>query len=155
MEDLKKAITPKTRMIVSLFSMSQGCLWSNKCSFRYLTRRGHSSCTSWKPAIPDQFRRHNPTGKVFSRTELEAIGTLCVQHNIIALSDEVYDKLYYVPFTRMATLSPEIARLTLTVGSVGKIFYATGWRVGMPCKFLYLTYDNSTYHAPSWWLQVL
>ena len=73
---------------------------------------------------------HNPIGKVFSRTELQAIGDLCVKHNIIILSDEVYDRLYYVPFTRMATLSPEIAKLTLTVGSGGKNFYATGWRVG-------------------------
>ena len=38
--------------------------------------------------------------------------------------------MYYVPFTRIATLSPEIAQLTLTVGSAGKAFYATGWRVG-------------------------
>lgn len=73
---------------------------------------------------------HNPLGKVFSREELQAIGDLCVKHNIIILSDEVYDRLYYVPFTRVATLSPEIARLTLTVGSGGKNFYATGWRVG-------------------------
>ena len=42
----------------------------------------------------------------------------------------MYDRLFYVPFTRIATLSPEIARLTLTVGSGGKNFYATGWRVG-------------------------
>jgi kynurenine aminotransferase len=73
---------------------------------------------------------HNPVGKVFSKTELQAIGDLCVKHNIIILSDEVYDRLYYVPFTRIATLSPEIAKLTLTVGSAGKNFYATGWRVG-------------------------
>lgn len=73
---------------------------------------------------------HNPIGKVFSKEELTAIGDLCVKHNIIILSDEVYDRLYYVPFTRVATLSPEIAKLTLTVGSGGKNFYATGWRVG-------------------------
>jgi kynurenine aminotransferase len=73
---------------------------------------------------------HNPIGKVFSREELQAIGDLCVKHNIIILSDEVYDRLYYVPFTRMATLSPEIEKLTITVGSGGKQFYATGWRVG-------------------------
>ncbi|MCJ1283453.1 hypothetical protein MMC26_002782 [Xylographa opegraphella] len=73
---------------------------------------------------------HNPVGKVFSKSELQAIGDLCVNHNIIILSDEVYDRLYYVPFTRMALLSPEIAKLTLTVGSGGKNFYATGWRVG-------------------------
>jgi kynurenine aminotransferase len=73
---------------------------------------------------------HNPVGKVFSREELQAIGDLCLKNNILILSDEVYDRLYYVPFTRMATLSPEIAKITLTVGSAGKNFYATGWRVG-------------------------
>lgn len=73
---------------------------------------------------------HNPIGKVFSKEELLQIGELCVKHQIIILSDEVYDRLYYVPFTRIATLSPEIAKITLTVGSGGKIFYATGWRVG-------------------------
>jgi kynurenine aminotransferase len=73
---------------------------------------------------------HNPVGKVFSKDELEKIGALCVKNNIIILSDEVYDRLFYVPFTRIATLSPEIERLTLTVGSAGKNFYATGWRVG-------------------------
>lgn len=73
---------------------------------------------------------HNPIGKVFNKDELLAIANLCVKHNIIILSDEVYDRLYYVPFTRIATLSPEIANLTLTVGSGGKNFYCTGWRVG-------------------------
>ncbi|KAF8456032.1 pyridoxal phosphate-dependent transferase [Kalaharituber pfeilii] len=73
---------------------------------------------------------HNPIGKVFTREELEAIGKICVENNIIILSDEVYDRLYYMPFTRIATLSPEISRLTITVGSAGKNFYATGWRVG-------------------------
>ncbi|KAI5818119.1 pyridoxal phosphate-dependent transferase [Pyronema omphalodes] len=73
---------------------------------------------------------HNPIGKVFSEEELRAIGELCVKNNIIILSDEVYDRLYYRPFTRIATLSPEIEDLTLTVGSAGKNFYCTGWRVG-------------------------
>lgn len=53
-----------------------------------------------------------------------------MKHNIIILSDEVYDRLYYTPFTRIATLSPELYERTLTVGSAGKAFYATGWRVG-------------------------
>ncbi|KAK3320649.1 pyridoxal phosphate-dependent transferase [Cercophora scortea] len=73
---------------------------------------------------------HNPVGKVYSKPELEKIAALCVKHQIIILSDEVYDRLYYVPFTRIATLSPEVERLTITVGSAGKNFYATGWRVG-------------------------
>lgn len=73
---------------------------------------------------------HNPIGKVFSEQELRRIGDLCVKNNIIVLSDEVYDHLYYNGFTRMAALSPELAQLTLTVGSAGKTFAATGWRVG-------------------------
>lgn len=67
---------------------------------------------------------------MFSRAELEAIGSLRVQHDILILSDEVYDRLYYVPFTRIATLPSEIARRTLTVGSAGENVYATGWRIG-------------------------
>ncbi|MCJ1238568.1 hypothetical protein MMC14_006558 [Varicellaria rhodocarpa] len=73
---------------------------------------------------------HNPVGKVFSKSELQVIGDLCVKHSVLILSDEVYDRLYYVPFIRIGSLSPEIAQLTLTVGSAGKAFYATGWRVG-------------------------
>lgn len=74
--------------------------------------------------------RHNPVGKVFSREELKRIGELATKHNLIILSDEVYDRLFYVPFTSIATLSPELYERTLTVGSAGKAFYATGWRVG-------------------------
>ncbi|KAM7204820.1 Pyridoxal phosphate-dependent transferase [Rhypophila sp. PSN 637] len=73
---------------------------------------------------------HNPVGKVFSKKELTKIADLCVKNQIIILSDEVYDRLFYVPFTRMATLSPEVEKITITVGSAGKNFYATGWRVG-------------------------
>lgn len=73
---------------------------------------------------------HNPVGKVFSEEELTKIGEICVKHNIIILSDEVYDRLYYGEFKRIATLSPALSRLTLTVGSAGKTFAATGWRIG-------------------------
>lgn len=73
---------------------------------------------------------HNPIGKIFSADELRVIGELCVEHGVLLLSDEVYDRLPYVPFTPPRALSREIARLTLTVGSAGKNFYCTGWRVG-------------------------
>ncbi|KAB5577462.1 kynurenine aminotransferase [Coniochaeta sp. 2T2.1] len=73
---------------------------------------------------------NNPNGKVMTREELHRIADLCVKHNVIVISDEVYDRLNYVPFTRISTLSPEIARLTLSVGSAGKNFYCTGWRIG-------------------------
>lgn len=83
----------------------------------------------------------NPVGKVFSKEELQKIADLCVKNQIIILSDEVYDRLFYVPFTRMATLSPEVEKITITVGSAGKNFYATGWRVGMSiCLSTYLPY---------------
>ncbi|GME91549.1 unnamed protein product [Ambrosiozyma monospora] len=73
---------------------------------------------------------HNPIGKVFNREELEKIGELAIKHNFYIVSDEVYENLYYGDFVRIATLSPEIARRTLTVGSAGKSFAATGWRIG-------------------------
>ena len=77
------------------------------------------------------FKSHNPLGKVFSVDELFSIGKICVKHGVIILSDEVYERLHYTNiFHRIATLSPEIARHTVTVGSIGKAFNATGWRIG-------------------------
>lgn len=76
---------------------------------------------------------HNPLGKVFSVAELERIGRLAIDNNIIILSDEVYENLYYdKTFPRPAALPslPELADRTLTVGSAGKSFAATGWRIG-------------------------
>lgn len=73
---------------------------------------------------------HNPIGKVFSEEELLKISALAVKHNFILLSDEVYDSLYYGKFTRLGALSDDIYNRTLTVGSAGKTFAATGWRVG-------------------------
>lgn len=74
---------------------------------------------------------HNPIGKVFTKEELTKIGNICVEKNVVIISDEVYEHLYFTEsFTRIATLSPEIGQLTLTVGSAGKSFAATGWRIG-------------------------
>ncbi|BCS06439.1 putative secondary metabolism biosynthetic enzyme [Aspergillus luchuensis] len=73
---------------------------------------------------------HNPVGKVFTEPELQRIGDICLKHDLLILSDEVYDHLYYVPFTRIATLSPDLYNHTLTVASAGKAFHATGWRIG-------------------------
>lgn len=79
----------------------------------------------------DKEVRHNPLGKVFSASELRAIGNLCVRHDIMILSDEVYERIVFDDnFPRMALQSEAIAKQTLSVGSVGKSFNATGWRVG-------------------------
>ncbi len=74
---------------------------------------------------------HNPTGKVFSRAELELVGALAAQHGALVVTDEVYEHLLFdgrqhVP---VATL-PGLADRTLTISSAGKTFSVTGWKVG-------------------------
>lgn len=75
---------------------------------------------------------HNPIGKIFSSEELNKIGELAVKYNFLILSDEVYENLYYNnEFPRIAKSNNlEIRRRTLFVGSAGKTFAATGWRIG-------------------------
>ena len=76
---------------------------------------------------------HNPTGRVLDRAELEAIAAACVEHDLVAISDEVYEHLVFegehVP---LATL-PGMAARTLTVSSLGKTFSVTGWKTGWAC----------------------
>lgn len=73
---------------------------------------------------------HNPTGKVFDRSELEQIAQLCVEHDVVAIADEVYDRMIYsgthIP---IATL-PGMAERTVTINSTGKTFSMTGWKIG-------------------------
>ena len=73
---------------------------------------------------------HNPTGRVLSRAELEAVAAVCVEHDLVAITDEVYEHLVFdgehVP---LATL-PGMAERTLTISSLGKTFSFTGWKVG-------------------------
>jgi N-succinyldiaminopimelate aminotransferase len=77
---------------------------------------------------------HNPTGKVFTRAELELIATHCRERDVLAVSDEVYEHLVFdgrehVP---LATL-PGMAARTLTISSAGKTFSVTGWKIGWAC----------------------
>ena len=73
---------------------------------------------------------HNPTGKVFSREELEFLAALCRERDLICITDEVYEHLVYegrhIP---MATL-PGMRERTITISSFGKTFSLTGWKVG-------------------------
>jgi len=73
---------------------------------------------------------HNPTGKIFSREELETIAQLCRAHDVIVISDEVYSEIYFgdAP-TAIATL-PGMRQRTITIESMGKTFSVTGWKVG-------------------------
>lgn len=75
---------------------------------------------------------HNPTGKVYTRAELEFIASLCIQHNVTCISDEVYEHLTYdpnLPHISIATL-PGMRERTITLSSLGKSFSLTGWKVG-------------------------
>ena len=77
----------------------------------------------------------NPVGKVFSRAELQQIAHLAQKHNLLVLSDEVYEWMVYpnpagtVEHVRMATL-PGMWERTITLGSAGKTFSVTGWKIG-------------------------
>lgn len=74
---------------------------------------------------------HNPTGKVFTREELQVVADLAVRHDAWIVTDEVYEHLVLdgTPHVPMATL-PEVADRTLTMSSAGKTFSMTGWKVG-------------------------
>jgi len=73
----------------------------------------------------------NPTGRVFSREELSAVATVATDHDLIVLADEVYEHLTFddhehVPISTL----PGMRERTLTLGSAGKTFSFTGWKIG-------------------------
>jgi N-succinyldiaminopimelate aminotransferase len=76
---------------------------------------------------------HNPTGKVFTREELSLLAELCVEHDVVAVTDEVYEHLVYdgehVPLASL----PGMRDRTVTISSAGKTFSLTGWKVGWAC----------------------
>eukprot|EP00041_Stephanoeca_diplocostata_P010434 m.166070 g.166070 ORF g.166070 m.166070 type:complete len:298 (+) comp18146_c1_seq1:913-1806(+) len=74
---------------------------------------------------------HNPTGHVLSHDELELIASLCKQHDVIAVFDEVYETTLFsgAQHKRLCVVDG-MAQRTLNIGSAGKIFNLTGWRIG-------------------------
>jgi aspartate aminotransferase len=75
---------------------------------------------------------NNPTGAVYTREELAALGEVAEEEGIIILADEIYEKLTYdgVEHVSIASLSPEINDLTITVNGFSKAYAMTGWRLG-------------------------
>jgi N-succinyldiaminopimelate aminotransferase len=73
---------------------------------------------------------HNPTGRVLSRVELEMIAAACLEHDLICVSDEVYEHLVYEGEHLPPATLPGMAQRTLTISSVGKSFSFTGWKIG-------------------------
>jgi N-succinyldiaminopimelate aminotransferase len=74
---------------------------------------------------------HNPTGSVFSKTELTLIAELCQEFDVLAITDEVYEHVVFdgEKHVRLATL-PGMWERTLTLSGAGKTFSCTGWRIG-------------------------
>ncbi|XP_006119112.2 kynurenine--oxoglutarate transaminase 1 isoform X4 [Pelodiscus sinensis] len=99
---------------------------------------------------------NNPLGKVFRREEMEFIADLCVKHDVLCFSDEVYEWLVYdgKEHIRIASL-PGMWDRTITIGSAGKTFSTTGWKVGWTLgpdhllKHLRTVHQNAVYHCPT------
>jgi aspartate/methionine/tyrosine aminotransferase len=74
---------------------------------------------------------HNPTGKVFTREELTLIAELCIQWDVLAFTDEIYEHILYdgTQHIAMATL-PGMSERTVTINGLSKTYSVTGWRVG-------------------------
>lgn len=76
---------------------------------------------------------HNPTGKVFSRDELAQVAELCVAHDLLAVTDEVYEHLVFDGEHVPLATYPGMRDRTVTISSAGKSFSFTGWKVGWAC----------------------
>lgn len=74
---------------------------------------------------------NNPTGSVYSETELRALGDVLVQHDIYVITDEIYERLVYgVKHYSLPALHPDLIQRTLLVNGFSKAFAMTGWRLG-------------------------
>lgn len=73
---------------------------------------------------------HNPTGKVYTQAELQQIAQLCCDHDLIAIADEVYDRLVFEGVHQPIAALPGMRERTITINSTGKTFSATGWKIG-------------------------
>ncbi|KAL1022893.1 hypothetical protein UPYG_G00033840 [Umbra pygmaea] len=99
---------------------------------------------------------NNPLGKIFTRDELQTIAELCIKHDTLCISDEVYEWLVYKghKHIKIATL-PGMWERTITIGSAGKTFSVTGWKLGWSIgpehliKHLQTVMQNTLYTCPT------
>lgn len=95
---------------------------------------------------------HNPLGKVFDMDELKQIADLAKKWNVLVIADEVYEHMVFEPkkHIRICTL-PDMWERTITIGSAGKTFSATGWKIGWSygpanlLRNLQMVHQNSVY----------
>src|SRR5260370_3733548 len=73
---------------------------------------------------------HNPSGKVFTRAELEAIAALCMHYDTLAITDEIYEHIIYDGARHLSLASiPGMAERTITISGLSKTYSITGWRL--------------------------
>ncbi|MBA2870211.1 aspartate aminotransferase [Anoxybacillus calidus] len=74
----------------------------------------------------------NPTGMIYTKEELAALGEICLKHDILIVSDEIYEKLVYDghKHVSIAQISPELKEQTIIINGVSKSHSMTGWRIG-------------------------
>lgn len=90
---------------------------------------------------------HNPTGRVFTQSELEGIAALCREFDAYAITDEIYEHIIYDGRTHIPLASlPEMDKRTVTIGGFGKTYAMTGWRLGYACAANPLSQSLRTAH---------
>ena len=73
----------------------------------------------------------NPTGMVYSEAELKAVAEVCIEKDLLVISDEIYEKLVFgVPFASIATVAPKFRERIVVVNGASKAYAMTGWRIG-------------------------
>lgn len=90
---------------------------------------------------------HNPTGKMFTRSELETIASLCIENDVLVFSDEVYDKLAFEEEHISIASLPGMFERTITMNSMAKTFSITGWKIGWTVAPVHLTWGVRQAHA--------
>lgn len=73
---------------------------------------------------------HNPTGRVFTRDELTLIADLCKEHDVLAITDEIYEHIRYAGGHHVLATWPGMRERTITISGLSKTFSCTGWRLG-------------------------
>ncbi|MGG2092853.1 pyridoxal phosphate-dependent aminotransferase [Bacillus sp. S13(2024)] len=95
----------------------------------------------------------NPTGMIYSKEELQQLGQVCLEHDILIVSDEIYEKLIYddAVYTSIAEISDELKEQTLIINGVSKSHSMTGWRIGYAAgnKELIKAMTNLASHSTS------
>jgi aspartate/methionine/tyrosine aminotransferase len=73
---------------------------------------------------------HNPTGRVFTRAEMQLIADLCIEHDAWAITDEIYEHIIYAGHHHTMATFPGMRERTITISGLSKTFSCTGWRLG-------------------------